>query len=229
MSNLFISIPETTLPGGLTVPAFQVGQYVCNQGNDGKATVTAEGKPWVNINYHDARKACEAAGFKLLTESQWLAIAWNASQQDCNWTKGKVGQGKLFMGLRRGGVRPWRVQAGTFEPSNKKERRWLTLSNGERICDLNGNVWQWIFDDVQGDENGLVARAFTGDSPSIATAPFPSLEKGMGWRPSAGSDGSGDALVRGGGWYSRRVAGAFSLSYVWPSREWGSIGFRCTL
>jgi formylglycine-generating enzyme required for sulfatase activity len=227
MSNLFISIPETTLPGGLTVPAFQVGQYVCSQGNDGKATVTAEGKPWVSINYHDARKACEAAGFKLLTESQWLAIAWNASQQDCNWTKGKVGQGKLFMGLRKNSVSSG--QAGTFEPSNKNERRWLTLSNGERICDLNGNVWQRIFDDVQGDENGLVARAFTGDSPSIATAPFPSLEKGMGWRPSAGFDGSGRALIRGGSWGSERNAGAFSLNGDWPGNGWDGVGFRCTL
>lgn len=228
MQNLFIPIPETILPNGLTVPAFQVGQYVCSKSDDGQLAITAEGAPWVRINFSDAKAACESAGFKLITESQWLAIAWNVAQQAGNWTKGKVGEGKLFSGLRKDSVSS--AQPGNFEPTNKKERRWLTISNGERIGDLNGNVWQWIFDDIQGDESGLVAKAFAADSPSLTTAPFPSLKKGMGWRPDPGADWSGGALVRGGGWYSGRLAGAFVLlSYVWPGGEWDSIGFRCTL
>ena len=225
--NLFITVPETTLPGGLVVPSFKVGQFACSQGEDGKAVVTAEGTPWVRIKFADAKAACKSAGVKLITESQWLAIAWNASQQDCNWTKGKVGEGKLFQGIRKNEV--CSAQPGNFVPTNKKERRWLTLSNGERIRDLNGNVCQWVFDDIQGDEAGLVAKAFAKDSPSTATAPFPSLKKGMGWRPDAGSNWSGNALVRGGSWGSERYAGAFGLGVDWPSIEWGRLGFRCTL
>ena len=65
-------------------------------------------------------------------------------------------------------------------PDDPDEQRFLTLSNGELICDLNGNVYQWIFDDVQGDEQGIIARDFAKDSPSITTAPYPSGSHGMG-------------------------------------------------
>lgn len=221
-----IEVPETKLPSGLVVPAFHVGKYPCSKDSAGNLAVTAEGTPWVRINFADAKAACESAGLRMITESQWLAIAWNASQQDCNWTKGKVGEGKLFQGIRKDKVSS--AQPGNFVPEDKKERRFLTLSNGAQICDLNGNVWQWVFDDIQGDEAGLVAKAFAEDSPSIITAPFPSLKKGMGWRPDAGSNWSGRALIRGGCWTSERSAGAFYLGDDWPGSEWDDIGFRCT-
>lgn len=226
LNDQFIQAPETTLPNGIIVPAFSVGQYACTQGEDGKAAVTADSTPWVRINFAEAKSACEKAGYKLITELQWLAIAWNASQQNCNWTKGKVGEGKLFLGIRKGNVSS--AQPGDFEPADKKERRWLTLSNGERICDLNGNIFQWVFDDVQGNEAGLIAKVFDKESPSIATAPYPSVEKGMGWRPSAGSNWSGYALVRGGCWDSGSLAGAFFLNYDWPVYRNVHVGFRCT-
>lgn len=223
----FITVPETTLPGGRIVPSFRVSQYICTPGADGKAAVSPKAAPWVRINFAEAKEACIKAGYKLLTESQWLAIALDATRQDCNWTKGKVGEGKLFRGLRKGKVSS--AQPGNVEPDDPKERRWLTLSNGERICDLNGNVWQWLFDDVQGYENGLIAQAFAADSPSLATAPFPSQKKGMGWRPDAGTNWSGAALLRGGYWGSESNAGAFSLSGGWPDGRRGNVGFRCTL
>jgi formylglycine-generating enzyme required for sulfatase activity len=223
-TDLFITVPETTLPNGTVVPSFQVGQYACSKGDGGKAVVVADCAPWVYINFHDAKNACEEAGFKMITELQWLVIAYNASQQDCNWTVGKVGEGELFCGIRFGDVDE--AQPGDFTPADESERRWLTLSNGERICDLNGNVYQWVFDDVQGDESGIIARDFAEDSPSITTPPFPSGEKGMGdyevW------DWSGDALIRGGYWDSESRAGVFDLDGVWSEYKYGSIGFRCT-
>lgn len=225
MSNHFVTVPETMLPDGSIVPSFQVGQYLCSKGEDDKAIVTPEGTPWVRINYRASREACQAAGGALITERQWLAIAHNVAAQDCNWTGGKVGEGDLFQGLRN-----WTVEAaqpGSVEPSDAIERRWLTLSNGERICDLNGNAFQWVFDDVQGDEEGIVARAFGEDSPSLQ-APFPRMTKGMGWRPMSGADGSGGALVRGGYWGSRSLAGVFCLNRGWPGNEYDDVGFRCT-
>lgn len=177
-------------------------------------------------NYHEAREACIKSGYVLITEMQWLAIAHDAASNNCNWTKGKVGEGKLYQGLRNNSVTC--AQPGDYDPTNPKERRWLTLSNGERVCDFNGNLWQWVFDDVQGDENGLTARPFDKDSPSITTAPFPSMKKGMGWRPDAGTDWSGGALIRGGFWSSGARAGAFSLNDDWPDNRGGNVGFRCT-
>ena len=221
---MFITIPKTTLPSGIVVPSFEVGQYAASKGDDGNVIVVADREPWVRINYHEAREACEKSGLKLITEKQGLAIAWDASQKDCNWTGGKVGEGDLFQGIRNGNVSS--AQPGNYEPTDEEERRWLTLSNGERICDFNGNVYQWVFDDVQGDEKGIIASDFAEDSISITTPPFHSHEQGMGdyetW------DWSGHALIRGGSWYSGSFAGVFRLVYGRPGGRYGFVGFRCT-
>ena len=225
-ASVFVQVPEVTLPGGIVVPAFEVGQYFCSKGASGLAEVTATGAPWVRINYHQAREACAVAGFKLLTELQALAIAFDIASQGANWTGGAVGEGKLFQGLRKWSVE--KAQPGEYAPEDADEQRWFVLSNGSRICDASGNLFSWIFDDVQGDEQGIVARAFATDSPSIATAPFPSMQKGMGWRPDAGRDWSGDALFRGGFRYDEAVAGVFRLRSDSPGSCGDVVGFRCT-
>ncbi|MFZ4539827.1 SUMF1/EgtB/PvdO family nonheme iron enzyme [Propionivibrio sp.] len=221
--NIFTTVPETTLPCGIVVPSFMVGKYAASKGEDGKLAVTAEGTPWVRINYDEARAACADAGYKLITESQWLAIAWNLSQQACNWSKGEVGKGKLFRGLHKGTVGS--AQPGTYVSPNKKENRLMTLSNGEQISDMAGNVWQWVFDDIQGDADGIVAKPVTEESPSLCTAPYPSEKKGMGWRPSEGRVGV--APFRGGYWASAAYSGVFALILdIDRSSAYGSIGFR---
>ncbi len=222
----YITVPEITLPNGTTVPSFRVAQYAMGKDDDGKAISCPDRKPWHSIDYHEARQACADIGGALITEMQWLAIAHDVANQDCNWTGGKVGEGDLFQGIRNWNVNE--AQAGDFEPSDETERRWLTLSNGERICDLNGNIFQWIFDDLQGDEDGLVAKAFAHDSISIQ-APYPSMKKGMGWIPDSGANWSGGALIRGGYWYSGSYAGAFGLGGGWPGSRYSSVGFRCTM
>ncbi|WP_068638751.1 hypothetical protein [Thauera butanivorans] len=221
----FAIVPDTTLPDGSIVPAFQVGRYLCSRSADGRAQVTADAAPWVEINYRDAVQACRDASFALITERQALALAWNVAQQPENWTGGAVGAGALHQGLHKWSVNS--AQPGTYESPDPDERRWFVLSNGERVFDVAGNAFTWIHDDVQGDADGLIARPFATDSISLQ-APFPSMEKGMGWRPEPGGDWSGDALIRGGCWRSGRCAGAFGLNYHWPSDEWGSVGFRCT-
>lgn len=136
-TDFFITVPDTILPSGVVVPSFQVGQYACTEGRNGKAAVSSTDKPWTAVSYYEAVDACSKAGCKLITERQWLALAWNVSQQDCNWSAGKVGQGKLFLGINNWNVN--QAQAGNFQPAEQDEHRWLTLSNGEPICDLNGN------------------------------------------------------------------------------------------
>ncbi|MFC3107429.1 SUMF1/EgtB/PvdO family nonheme iron enzyme [Undibacterium arcticum] len=222
----FVPVPETKLPGGIVVPAFQVAQYVSSDGGDGKVEISATGKPWTKINFKAAKQACANAGYSMITETQWLAIAYNASQQAENWTEGRVGHGTMFQGIRNGNVSS--AQPGDFQPKDSEERRWLVLSNGSRICDFNGNVFQWVFDDVQGDEQGLIAKTITLESPSQSTAPYPSEKKGMGYRPDSARDWSGGALIRGGCWRSDDCAGAFSLNHDWPDIDYDRVGFRCT-
>ncbi|MBC7860316.1 MAG: hypothetical protein H7Z39_16405 [Burkholderiaceae bacterium] len=225
-NNAFVTVPETTLPGGQVVPSFQVGQYLCAKGPMGIPQVAAMSQPWVEINYAEARQACAAAGLSLITELQALAIAHDIVNQGINWAGGAVGEGKVFQGLHKGSVNS--AQHGDFVSDNPEERRWHQLSNGARVFDFAGNAYSWVFDDVQGDEQGLIAKPFADDSPSIATAPYPSMENGMGWRPDAGADWSGNALVRGGCWNDGDCAGAFLLDDGWPDLRRDDVGFRCT-
>jgi len=223
--DLFVSVPETILPGGRVVPAFKVGQFLTSQNAKGKAAITAEGAPWVRINYHEARKAADEAGYKLITDSQALALAYQVAAQDSNWTGGKVGTGKLFQGFRKG--TSVCAAVGDFEPADPDERRWFILPNGERIYDVAGNAYTWVEDDTQGDAKGLIAKPFTANSPSIVI-PYPAEDKGQGWTPRVGADWSGLALIRGGCWFSGSDAGAFYLSSDWPVCRYDLVGFRCT-
>lgn len=220
----FTIVPETTLPNGIVVPAFRVSRYLMSKGPDGAAISVPDLAPWVRINYHEARSHCLGEGLALLSETQALAIAWNLYNVDANWIGGKVGEGSLYQGLRKGNVDA--AQPGSYVPDDADEQRWFTLSNGERICDAAGNAFTWITDDVQGDENGLTT-IIKADSISLQ-APHPSLKKGLGWRPEGDCKWSGDALIRGGYWDSGSNAGVFNLDLDWPDYGNGSVGFRST-
>lgn len=226
LTDGFITVPARTLPTGQHVPEFQVGKYVCSKSKDGLAFVSADGKPWVNINFAGAKTACEVAGFSLITELQYLSIACDIAEQDINWTGGKVGQGKLFQGLHLGTVKG--AQDGHYVSPNESERRWHQLSNGERIYDFSGNVWTWVFDDVHGNGEGIISSTITADSPSLACAPDECHKQGGGYLPDAPLNWSRVALIRGGCWCSGDDAGVFLLGYGWPDYGYVYLGFRCT-
>jgi hypothetical protein len=224
-SDNFITVPETTLPTGHVVPSFQVAQYHCSGNSNGPVVIDPRATPCVRVTYKQAKSLCEQAGFKLITETQCLAIAHNIAQQGINWTSGQVGEGSLYQGIHMGKVSG--PQPGTYEV-DEAERRWHELSNGARIYDFAGNVFTWVHDDVQGDAEGLVSGTIAKDSPSLTCAPAPSCEKGVGFVPSGKLNWSGHALIRGGCWFSESRAGVFYLYYDWPDYAGDSVGFRCT-
>ena len=222
----YITVPEVTLLNGQVVPSFRVAQFPMSRADNAIPISVAAELPWHSIDYRTAGIVSKRVGLKLIRETQWLAIATDIANQDINWTGGKIGEGDLIQGIRSGKLS--KAQAGYYEPTLKNERTWHQLSNGERIYHFAGNIYQWIFDDVQGDENGIVAKPFANDSVSIS-APFPSMKRGMGWRPDPGSNWSGYALIRGGFWRSGARAGAFFLLFDRPDSRNHGVGFRCTL
>ena len=225
-TDLFITVPDTTLPCGTVVPSFQVGQFAASQSDDGKAIVVADRKPWSRINYHNAKKACTDAGYSLITELQYLAIAHQIVNQPDNWNSGKVGEGEVYRGIHKWNVEE--AQAGTYESDDPEERRWHVLANGERVYDFSGNIYSWVFDDVQGDENGIIAKPFDKASPTVTTAPYGNREHGIGDTSIGDGNWSGSALIRGGCWGSDDRAGVFGLGDGWPDYDGDVVGFRCT-
>jgi hypothetical protein len=223
----FVVVPTTLLPCGITVPAFAAGRWLAARGPDGRILLSEAAPPWVCIGYHEARLACARAGFRLLTELQALAIAYDIAGQAPNWTGGAVGAGRLFQGLHRG--RCAGAQPAWAESPDPLERRWHVLSNGERIHDCAGNAFSWVFDDVQGNPDGIVAHTFAPGSPTLATAPGASMQQGLGWWPRAGRSWWGRALARGGSWSSQEGAGVFTVVDERPQAARPYVGFRCTL
>lgn len=222
----YITVPGRTLCNGVVVPEFKVMAYPAAMGEAGVPVSVPDLKPWVNVSYYRAKEVSEKAGLGLLRESQAIALVHDIIEQDENWTGGKVGEGRLYGGLHKDSVSG--PQAGDYEPTDPEERTWYVLSSGQRIYHWSGNVCEWIFDDLHGDENGIIAERFEKGDPSI-TCPYSPMEKGIGWYPEAGDDWSGDAPVRGGNWSDGAGAGAFYLnSYTPTSTGYNSVGFRCT-
>ena len=117
MQDKFIPVPKTKLFDGRIVPAFRVSQYPCSQGDDGKIAIAADGSHWLVESHDEARKACEAAGFKLLTDIQFMAISANIGLQSINSII-KAGKRALLF-----------------------ERGWFQLSNGKRIVGFGPDSW----------------------------------------------------------------------------------------
>jgi formylglycine-generating enzyme required for sulfatase activity len=76
-----------------------------------------------------------------------MTIERNAEQQPINWTSGSVGDGYLFNGnsgdTSRGyisSVDSWDVDKG----SDRHPRASFILSNGSKIYDFSGNVWEHV-------------------------------------------------------------------------------------
>lgn len=210
--------------------------------------------PWRYINATDAKQACLnlGTGYDLITNAEWMTIAWNVEARGSNWSNDNVGDGCLFRGnsgtedaCGYDGSDP---EAGSGRDSKAK----LTLSNNEEIWDFAGNVWEWA------DWSHPTASATTGagflKGPTICTgsaAEIPSIACGalldddylpanpaIPPIPAANynSDfglgkfwaGNGGAARRGGGWVNGTGTGVFTLHLnLAPSNTNTSLGFRC--
>lgn len=209
-----IDVPAITLPGGFAVPAFKTMQFLASQGAYGTpySLNTEAVAPWAIIDFKSAcRMACRR-GMTVLKLSQALAIAHDISEQDINWTGGRVGSGALFR---------------THSAIGIEARRWHQLSTGERIFDFAGLCHSWLIDDLH-DGSGGLSGYMPHDSPLLTTPLFLSCSKGMGDYPETPRDWSGLALIHGG-CINEEFSGVFCLHATNPETVSNAIGFRCAL
>lgn len=222
----FVTIKETELPNGHVEPEFKVARYMSTVVN-GHAEILADEVPTVEISFYDANAAAEAAGMKVITETQHAVLRHLLYNEGRNWTSGVVGEGSLRQGLRNDSVDE--AVANDYVPDDQDEDRRFYLPDGEVLFDMAGHLCTWVRDNIQGDEKGIVAKPFAVDSLTIAL-PHASGTKGIGYcSAAAGRDWSGGALLRGGCWGSGGDAGLFRLGGWYPRGGDGGVGFRCTL
>ncbi len=192
--------------------------------------------PWVSISQVNSKNRCEAIGARLITNNEWMTIARNIEIQAENWTGAVVGGGSIFRG------NSWSAAAtDASDPLTGVNTRTHTLSNGEVIWDMAGNVFTWTDNIIDATKrpvgNGANWVEWTtvtdyGDLNYNITRSSNSTwnsTQGIG-QYIEGSSGTGDrAFLRGANWNHGLLAGIFTLrldtSTTHPS---ASVGFRCS-
>ncbi len=217
--------------------------YPCN--TSGRyLTSTPAGYPIANIDQTTSHSYCQSIGAHLITNNEWQTIAWNAQSVSSNWSGSSVGSGYLGRGNSNGSA----AQIASADDTNSTylvtadftHRRAHTLSNGQIIWDLAGNVWEWTNDTITNGNQpqptgwrefpnitnwGTLSPTLAGPSNSAWTA-----TQGIGRINSSYSAGGSTpyAFVRGGDWYYDTYAGVETLILsTGPTDTGGSIGFRC--
>ncbi|MCT4642296.1 MAG: hypothetical protein N4A33_08350 [Bacteriovoracaceae bacterium] len=109
-----------------------------------RAVSMEDALPWRNIGTFDAALECESLGdgFRLISNSEWMAIARDVEGVDANWTGGTVGVGCL-VGGNSGGTTCGYDGANPEGGAGRNPRAKHVLSTGDEVFDLSGNVWEF--------------------------------------------------------------------------------------
>ena len=155
-----------------------------------------EGHPVNGVDWQDATAYCAWADKRLPTEAEWEYAArsggraqrypWGDEAATCEravMADGGIGCGK----------------GGTWPVCSKARG-----NSAQGVCDLAGNVWEWVQDDYAG---------YSGLSVVDPTV----------------KNGKEEKVVRGGSWINndaRYLRAAFRLRYT-ATRRFFNVGFRC--
>ena len=229
----------------------------------------ASGYPIANISQTTAIDYCAnqntVSGASLITNAEWMTIARNIEGQSSNWYNpnptpvNQVGNGGLWRGhsdsspnnALEASTNDNLGYIGTENDINNgwQEKRTHTLSNGEVIWDLSGNLWEWTNDIISesnspsGGIQGLNTTQFTsitsyGDlSYDLVRPSDPSWNssQNMGSLLSYGNSNSitNYAIERGSDWSpggATAYPGIFGMA-IWRTISSTSyaVGFRCVI
>jgi formylglycine-generating enzyme required for sulfatase activity len=250
---------ETATPTtGLTSPDTGYQTYAnnttaCTSANARQVASLPDGYPIANISQINAKTYCESMGddYHLITNNEWMTIARNIEQQASNWTSGTVGTDGIWRGhtdnspanaLEANSDDSFPYE-GTGNSDPSIEKRTFTLSNGEIIWDLSGNVWEWNQDTIQANQAPIDSNPISEWIEFTAIADYQMMSyantrpSNPDWNSSQNmgrfytdyDDGTAErAFRRGGYWLTGSYAGLFAAGLVFsPSSSDGGIGFRC--
>ena len=163
--SVMVKIPKFTyadvgLSGSGVHPAFKVnGQevpyiYISKYQNiveDGRAYSLPYKRPHHTVNFDQAKAFCEAkgAGWHLMTNAEWAAIALWCKKHDCMPYGNNNGSfGDYYNTSEKGAPMPeYNEDWGSDIPytaTGSGPKSWFHNNDFSGIADLNGNVYEWV-------------------------------------------------------------------------------------
>jgi formylglycine-generating enzyme required for sulfatase activity len=269
----FLSSPTSSLScptGYVLVPHnstytsndFCVSKYIASQSGSIAQSVPLVA-PWVNITQTSAITACQANGsrYDLITNAEWQTVAQNIELIASNWSGGVIGSvGGLNAGTNNN-FNSSGVAANSDDTQGcyltgqacttnwNSQKRTFTLSNGNIVWDMAGNVYQWEKDTNStnfgaGNYTSQITSASNPTTGTLAggngiatgnatflfgpTGNYTALNSGAYGGLGYAFTGTAGGIVRGGAWGNGSFAGLFFvvLNFA-PSSSNANIGFRC--
>jgi len=210
---------------------------------------------------NDAKSYCESRGWHLITDSEYMAIARDIERLGSNWCDlngsncgFSPGQASKYLAAGHNDNGPaFALQASTDDSqacygtvtkdtntacgSGATQKRTHTLSTGEVIWDMAGNVWEWTNDTILGKNQptgstpGFAWREFTAlttygtlsyDSIRPYSASYNSSQRvGQIYSDGTASNNTNYAFLRGADWGYGSRAGVFTLFLNIPPGDSG--------
>lgn len=198
-------------PRALLVDRFEVGRdewrrwYVARSGSKDPLLVEVmrawapESSDWPAsfMNLDEARRFAAARGMRLLTACEWIRAACGPRRHPWPWGYSSQSSTANTLDLNLG--RP--VATGTFEQSQSPQS----------ICDLLGNVWEWVDDPIRVTEGGVGSSSWAMGG-SFLSHPRRSIELVEEFDPAT----------------SRRIQRwAFHQQDLHPATRSSDVGLRC--
>ena len=177
----YITVPGSSL---FNTDSFCVMKYEAKNNGSGTPVSTATGTPWVSITQVNAVASSNlsCSGCHLITNDEWLTIAQNVASVNSNWTGGTVGSGSLYQGHTSTSPAS-NLAASTSDSSgysglsvsSGSTRRTHTLTNGEVIWDLSGNVREFTQELITGNQPGTPSPSWQDWETTTNAGGYPSF------------------------------------------------------
>jgi prepilin-type N-terminal cleavage/methylation domain-containing protein len=224
----------------------------------------ASAVPWVSISQTTAianapntknTDGSTCTTCHLITEAEYMTIAQNVLSVASNWSGGTVGSGYIYSGHNDNA--PANALAADSSDSNGysgetntggNQRRTLTLTNGEVIWDLAGNVYEWTTGTIAANaqpglsgESAYAWKQWNNASLLMNGLPYNSQPASTGisgitgWSSTQGigqlysnyGETGTHAFLRGGNWNNGSYAGVLNLNLYYSSGgTYAYVGFR---
>lgn len=220
----------------------------CDKTTNNKTVVsTPTGYPIGDVLESEAETYCQQAGGHLITNAEWTTIARDLAAVGSNWSSGTVGTGFLPLGHHALSIYNAVMFGGESYGSGGSTHiylRKLTLTTGESIYDIAGNLEEWVSGTcAPGTGQGL--WTWSGGAVEWTDSSTNDYERSVAGPSNAtwnstqrtgqyiGCSASGNGFLRGGN-LSATAGGAVGLFHInlifnptAPSSRNTIRGFRC--